>query len=100
MGCYLFNGILETDMKKLMLSLPLIAALGACAPADQQTSTLAGAAIGAAAGAAVSGDDDKVVGALVGGAAGAALGSYIGRTASGACVYQRPDGSRYTAACP
>ncbi|MCX7558507.1 glycine zipper 2TM domain-containing protein [Sulfitobacter sp. F26204] len=86
-------------MKKLLLSLPLMAALAACAT-DQQTSTLAGAAVGAAAGAAVSGDDDKVVGALVGGAAGAAAGSYIGRTQSGSCVYQRPNGSRYTAACP
>ncbi|GAA6176344.1 glycine zipper 2TM domain-containing protein [Sulfitobacter pacificus] len=85
-------------MKKLLLSLPLIAALAACA--DQQTSTLAGAAVGASAGAAVSGDDDKILGALVGGAAGAAAGSYIGQTQSGSCVYQRPDGSRYTAACP
>lgn len=87
-------------MKKIILSLPMIAALAACEPADQRTSTLAGAAIGAAAGAAVSGEDDQVVGALVGGAAGAAAGSYLGRTASGACVYQRPDGSRYSAACP
>ena len=87
-------------MKKLLLSLPLLAAIAACAPADQQTNTLAGAALGAAAGAAVSGDDDKVVGALIGGAAGAAAGSYLGRSQSGACVYQRPDGSRYTATCP
>ena len=87
-------------MKKLMLSIPLIAAIAACAPADQQTNTLAGAALGAAAGAAVSGDDDKVVGALIGGAAGAAAGSYLGRTASGQCVYQNANGSRYTAACP
>ena len=86
-------------MRKILLSVPLIAALAACAD-DQQTSTLAGAALGAAAGAAVSGEDDKVVGAIVGGAAGAAAGSYIGRTQSGACVYQRPDGTRYTAACP
>ena len=51
-------------MKNLILSMPLLAAIAACAPADQQTNTLAGAALGAAAGAAVSGDDDKVVGAL------------------------------------
>lgn len=85
-------------MKKLLLTVPVIAALAACN--DPQTSTLAGAAIGAAAGAAVSGEDDKVVGAIVGGAAGAAAGQYLGRTQSGDCVYQRPDGTRYTAACP
>ncbi len=85
-------------MKKLFLALPMVAALAACN--DPQTSTLAGAAVGAAAGAAVSGDDDKVVGALVGGAAGAAAGSYIGRTQTGDCIYQRPDGTRYNAACP
>lgn len=87
-------------MKKLILGLPLIAALAACETTDQNTSTLAGAALGAATGAAVSGDDDQVAGAIIGGAAGAAAGSYLGRTASGSCVYARPDGSRYTAACP
>lgn len=85
-------------MKKFLMALPMIAALAAC---DTQTqSTLTGAAAGAALGAAVSGDDDKVAGALIGGAAGAAAGNYVGRTQAGACVYQRPDGSRYTAACP
>lgn len=86
-------------MRKFWISLPLVLSLAACAT-DQQTSTLTGAALGAAAGAAVSGEDDKVVGAIIGGAAGAAAGSYVGRTQSGSCVYQRPDGSRYTAACP
>lgn len=85
-------------MKKLVLAVSMLAALAACDTPTQ--STLTGAAAGAAIGASVSGDDDKVLGALLGGAAGAAAGNYIGRTQSGSCVYQRPDGSRYTAACP
>ncbi|TMM52818.1 glycine zipper 2TM domain-containing protein [Sulfitobacter sabulilitoris] len=85
-------------MKKFLIALPMMALLAACDTPTQ--STLTGAAAGAAVGAAVSGDDDKVVGALIGGAAGAAAGNYIGRTQAGACVYQRPDGSRYTASCP
>ncbi|MGB7240826.1 MAG: glycine zipper 2TM domain-containing protein [Sulfitobacter sp.] len=85
-------------MRKFLLVLPMLSMLVAC---DTQTqSTLTGAAAGAAIGAAVSNDDDRVAGALIGGAAGAAAGNFVGRTQSGSCVYQRPDGSRYTAACP
>ena len=87
-------------MKKLYLAIPMIAALAACEPGNPNQGALTGAALGAAAGAAVSGSDDRVAGALIGGAAGAAAGNYHGRTQSGSCVYQRPDGSRYTAACP
>ena len=89
-------------MKKLFLAFPMIAALAACDPSMQRadTATLTGAALGAAAGVAVSGEDDEVEGAIIGGLAGAAAGNYIGRTQAGACVYQRPDGTRYTAACP
>ena len=85
-------------MKKFLMIVPLIGALAACDTANQ--GALTGAALGAATGAAVSGDDDKVVGAIIGGAAGAAAGNYIGRTQSGQCVYRRPDGSQYYAACP
>ena len=85
-------------MQRLLLALPIVASLAACeAPND---AALAGAALGAVTGAAVSGDDDKALGALVGAAAGAAAGNYIGRTRTGSCVYERPDGSRYTAPCP
>lgn len=87
-------------MKKLLIALPLVATLAACETAGPNQAALTGAALGAAAGAAVSGEDDKVQGAIIGAAAGAAAGNYIGRSQSGACVYQRPDGSRYTAACP
>lgn len=85
-------------MKKLLIAFPLVAALAACETTGQ--STITGAAAGAALGAAVSNDDDRVKGALVGAAAGAAAGNYIGVTQNGNCVYQRADGSRYTAACP
>ncbi|WP_299564905.1 glycine zipper 2TM domain-containing protein [uncultured Sulfitobacter sp.] len=85
-------------MKKLIMILPFAGLVAACDTPGQ--SALTGAALGAATGAAVSGDDDKVVGALIGGAAGAAAGNYIGRTQSGQCVYQNPQGQRYTAACP
>lgn len=85
-------------MKNLFLALPIVIALAACETTNQ--STLTGAAAGAAIGAAVSNDDDKVKGALLGAAAGAVAGNYIGVTQNGQCVYQRTDGSRYTAPCP
>jgi hypothetical protein len=87
-------------MKKLLIALPMIAALAACEAGGPSQGALTGAALGAATGAAVSGGDDRVAGALIGGAIGAAAGNYIGQTQSGACVYQRNDGTRYTAACP
>ncbi|WP_108483219.1 glycine zipper 2TM domain-containing protein [Oceaniglobus ichthyenteri] len=85
-------------MRRLFFVLPLVGLVAACDTPGQ--STLTGAALGAATGAAVSGGNDKVVGALIGGAAGAAAGNYIGRANQpGQCVYQRSDGSRYTAPC-
>ncbi|MGB3246040.1 MAG: glycine zipper 2TM domain-containing protein [Sulfitobacter sp.] len=87
-------------MKKFLLAVPMIAALAACEPGNPNQGALTGAALGAATGAAVSGGDDKVQGAIVGGLVGAAAGNYIGRTQSGSCVYERPNGTRYTAACP
>lgn len=87
-------------MKKLLIALPMIAALAACTEGGPSQGALTGAALGAAAGAAVSGDDDRVAGALIGGAAGAAAGNYIGRTQSGQCIYQNSAGQRYRAACP
>lgn len=85
-------------MRRILAILTLIIPIAACQ--TQQDSTIAGAATGALIGAAVSRDDDKVLGAVIGGAAGAYVGSYIGRTESGSCVYQRTDGSRYIDACP
>lgn len=85
-------------MKKLLIAIPMIAALAACETQNQ--STAAGALTGAALGAAVSNDDDNIKGALIGGIAGAAAGNLIGRSQSGQCVYQNANGQRYSAACP
>ncbi|SFD88775.1 Glycine zipper 2TM domain-containing protein [Sulfitobacter brevis] len=86
-------------MKKFLLIVPMIAGLAACG-APQNQGALTGAALGAAAGVAVSNDDDKIQGAIIGGLAGAAAGNYIGRTSGGKCVYQNSAGQRYYAACP
>lgn len=83
--------------RKFILTLPLALAAAGCV---QNQGALTGAALGSAAGVAVSGDDDRVTGALVGGAVGAAAGNYIGKTSSGTCVYERSNGARYYAACP
>lgn len=72
------------------------ALLSACIP-QQQQGTVIGGATGALIGTAVA--DDDLTGALVGGAIGAAAGNYVGRNAANQCVYTRPDGSRFTAAC-
>jgi len=85
-------------MYKIILALPLLVTLSACETTTQ--STLGGAALGALAGSAVSGSGDKTKGAVVGGLVGAAAGNYIGRSNQpGQCVYQYPNGQRYTAAC-
>ena len=86
-------------MKKYLTILPLVGLLAGCAT-PEQNNTLAGAAAGALIGSAVSNDEDQGKGILIGAAAGAAAGNYLGKTQSGSCVYQRPDGSRYTARCP
>jgi uncharacterized membrane protein len=84
-------------MKKLLVALPLIAALAGC---QTNQGALTGAAVGATGGAILADDDDRVTGALVGGAIGAAAGNYIGRNNNGNCVYENSAGQRYTAACP
>lgn len=85
-------------MKKYLMILPLVAGLAACETQGQNQ--LAGAATGALIGASVSNDDDQIRGAVIGGAVGLAAGTLIGqRDASGRCLYQRPDGSRYYRAC-
>ncbi|MEO6298816.1 MAG: YMGG-like glycine zipper-containing protein [Paracoccaceae bacterium] len=85
-------------MKKILLILPILSLLGAC---DQlTTSQQVGALGGAALGAAVSPDGNKVQGAIIGSAVGLAAGSLISHKDNGGCIYQRPDGSRYEAACP
>lgn len=86
-------------MKKFLIAIPMIAALAACE--TREGTLLASTATGAALGATVSGGSDKTKGAVIGGLVGVAAGTAIdAERNSGGCVYQRPDGSRYTAACP
>ena len=83
-------------MNRFILILPVLGLVAACDPLQQ--TQLAGTVGGAAVGALVT-PNDPTQGALIGGVVGLAAGSMIGYNASGQCVYQRPDGSRYTAAC-
>ena len=83
-------------MNRILLSLSVLGLLGACDQLSQEQmfGTLGGAAVGAAVT-----PHNPVQGALIGSAVGLAAGSLIGRTTTGQCLYQRADGSRYTAAC-
>jgi len=84
-------------MKKFFIAMPMVAALAAC---ETQDGTLAASTLtGAAIGATVSGSNDKAKGAIIGGAAGLAAGTVINRQQNGSCVYERPNGTRYTASC-
>ena len=84
-------------MKKILLFLPMLGLVAACGTLEQQQ--LAGTVGGAALGAAVAGPKNTMNGALVGGTLGLVAGSLIGRTATGQCVYQRPDGTRFDGPC-
>lgn len=81
-------------MKRILIILPLVGMLAACATQEQET--LAGAAAGATAGALIGNRE----GALIGGLAGAAIGANLNSGAKPSCVYTRPDGSKYNAPCP
>ena len=85
-------------MKKFVWLLPVLGLVAACDTMEQRqiTGTLAGAGLGMA----VSGSDDKAQGAVIGGLAGLAAATMLGQTSDGQCLYQRPDGTQYVAACP
>ncbi len=84
-------------MRKIFLILPMMGALAGC---EQLTDSQAvGTGGGAVIGALVT-PHNPVQGALIGGAVGLVAGTYLGHDSTGKCLYQRPDGSRYTAACP
>jgi hypothetical protein len=83
-------------MTKFLLVFPMLALISACDTLEQQQ--LSGTAGGAALGALVT-PDDPLQGALIGGVVGLAAGTLLGRTASGECVYQRQDGSRFVGPC-
>lgn len=87
-------------MKNRNFILPILVLLAACQTSEQR-SVGTGALAGAAIGAAVADDDDRLEGAIVGGAAGALVGTLIGQAQKpGDCVYEDRYGRRYVAACP
>lgn len=87
-------------MKQRTFILPILLVLTACQTTEQR-SVGTGALAGAAIGAAVADDDDRLEGAIVGGAAGAVVGTLIGQAQKpGDCVYEDRYGRRYVAACP
>jgi Glycine zipper len=72
--------------------------LAACETPEQNA--VAGALGGAALGAAVSNDDDRLTGALTGAAVGVAGSLLIGPAQQpGQCVYRDQNGNRFVAAC-
>lgn len=80
----------------------IFAGLAALALAGCST-TERGAGFGAATGAIIGGvSTGTVTGAAVGAGVGAAAGALLGHLAgsSNTCVYEYPDGSRYTQPCP
>ena len=83
-------------MNRILMVLPLLGSLAACDQLSNQQ--LASTAGGAALGAIVT-PHNPVQGALIGSAVGLAAGSLLGHTSGGQCLYQRANGSQYTAAC-
>ena len=84
-------------MRKIYLLIPVFAILAGCE--DMSQNQLVGTTGGAAIGAIVT-PHNPLQGALIGGAVGLVAGTYLGKDASGNCVYQRSNGTRYLAACP
>ncbi len=88
-------------MRKILMILPVLGALAGCDGTNMglTNNQMIGTAGGAAIGALVT-PVNPLQGAAIGGAVGLAAASLMGKDAAGACVYQRADGSRYTATCP
>ncbi|MFZ1661454.1 MAG: glycine zipper 2TM domain-containing protein [Paracoccaceae bacterium] len=87
-------------MRKFLIVMPFVVGLSACVQnSTPQQRTMTGALAGAAVGAAVTDGNDRVKGALIGGALGAAAAQLVGKSSSGQCVYQYPDGRRVIADC-
>ncbi len=87
-------------MPKFILVLPVVAMLTACVEPDAPT--VAGATVGALAGAAIADDDDRLKGAVAGAVVGGVAGNLLGRSARNPdqCVYEDRYGKRYVANCP
>ncbi len=83
-------------MNKILVILPILGLLAGCDQISQPQAigTLGGAAIGAAVT-----PHNPLQGALIGSAVGLVAGTYLGKTATGDCVYQRADGTRFVGSC-
>lgn len=83
-------------MRNILFALGMTAALAGCTTAESDA--LVGGAVGAGAGALITGDAG---GAIVGGVVGAASGVLLGAaTRKGECRYRNSRGRIYIAACP
>ncbi len=84
-------------MRPYFLLVPLAFGIAACEGTDPTVgATLTGAAIGAA----VSDNDDRLRGAVIGAGVGAVAGTLIGRTSTpGNCLYRDAAGRQYVARC-
>jgi outer membrane lipoprotein SlyB len=90
-------------MKTRILLLPaFILSVAGCQPTTTSSqNTTTGALAGAAIGAIVADDDERLEGALIGGTVGAVAGTLIGRTSTpGNCVYRDAYNRQYIAPCP
>jgi hypothetical protein len=87
-------------MKKILLVLPLTASVAACQMTPENQSAVSGGVAGAAIGAAVSDDGDRLEGAALGAAVGTAAGALIGAANQpGQCRYRDAYGREYIAPC-
>ena len=88
-------------MNRILMILPLLGALAGCdqyGNSQMSNNQLASTAGGAVLGAVVT-PHNPLQGALIGSAVGLAAGSLLSRQSNGECLYQRPDGTRYTSRC-
>lgn len=90
-------------MKSHIFLLPAaFLAFAGCQPTTTSSqNATTGALAGAAIGAVVADDGDRLEGALIGGTVGAVAGTLIGRsTTPGNCVYREASGRQIIAPCP
>ncbi len=86
-------------MTKFLMILPVLT-LGLAACGTPEQNAVAGGLGGAAIGAAVSNDDDRLTGALTGAAVGVGASLLLGPAQQpGQCYYRNAQGQRVIAAC-
>ena len=84
-------------MIKLAWILPVLTLVAACSTLEG--TQIAGTATGAVVGAALAPPGMQTTGAVIGATAGLVAGTLLGQTASGLCLWQRADGTQFTAPC-